>query len=372
MEKTFTAESVTPGHPDKICDQISDAVLDAALSDDSDSRVAVETIVKSGMVMVFGEMNTKTWVDIEKIARKTIYKIGYNKPELGFDSETCAIISTIGQQSPEIAAGVTKKEISAGDQGIMVGFACQETENFLPLPIFLAKKLTESLVQKRKILPFLRPDGKSQVSIQYKNGKPKRVESVLISLQHDPKISQQEITTKIKKEIVFPNLENFLDKNTEILINPSGSFVIGGPVADSGLTGRKIIVDNYGPICPHGGGAFSGKDATKVDRSGALVARHIAKNLVAAGIADKCQISISFSIGIAKPISIEIETFGTEKISHQEIKKLILENWDLRVGKIIERFNLKKPIFHSTAAFGPFFKNNFPWEKIDMIENLTK
>jgi len=365
----FTSESVTCGHPDKICDQISDAILDEALRQDKNSRVAVETAVKTGMVMVFGEMNTTAWVDTEKVARKVIQDIGYTNSAFGFDFESCSVLSAIGQQSQEIHDGVDKKagDIGAGDQGMMFGYACNETKYLMPLPITLAHDLTRALQQKREdgSLPWLRPDGKSQVTVEYgKDKKPKRVHTVVISAQHNPEISQEDIIHEIQKEIITPVLHEWIDEDTIFHINPSGSFVVGGPQGDAGLTGRKIIVDTYGGYCPHGGGAFSGKDATKVDRSAAYAARHIAKNVVANGMADKCQIQISYAIGVAEPISLLVETFGTEKKNHAVVTEYIQKNWDLRPAAIMERFGLTNPIFRQTATYGHFGNDVYPWELV--------
>lgn len=376
MSYLFTSESVTCGHPDKICDQISDAILDEALTQDPHSRVAVETAVKTGMVMVFGEMRTSAWVDVENIVRRVLKDIGYTRAKFGFDAEAVAVLSAIGQQSAEIAAGVDKKkekDLGAGDQGMMFGYACKETKEYMPLAISLAQKLTKKMeeVRKKKRCPFFRPDGKAQVTVEYSdNGIPKRVHTVVVSTQHDAEISQKELAEKIHTYVILPVLKNYIDENTLFHINPTGSFVIGGPQGDAGLTGRKIIVDTYGGSCPHGGGAFSGKDATKVDRSGAYAARHIAKNIVAADLAEKCQVQISYAIGIAEPVSIFVETFGTGKISDRELEKIVEKNWDLRPAGIIKHFGLQKPLFQKTASGGHFGRNDVPWEQLDIVDIL--
>lgn len=376
MTYFFTSESVTCGHPDKICDQISDAILDEALRQDPDSRVAVETAVKTGMVLVFGEMRTSAWVDTEKIVREVVRDIGYTRAKYGFDADSVAVLSSIGQQSPEIAAGVDETEdheLGAGDQGMMFGYACRETEHLMPLPLTLAHALTARLEEARKedICPFLLPDGKSQVTVEYEApGKPKRVDTVVISTQHSPEISQEDLRQETKKHVITPVLEKWIDDDTIFHINPTGSFTVGGPQGDAGLTGRKIIVDTYGGAYPHGGGAFSGKDATKVDRTGAYAARHIAKNIVAAGLADRCGIQISYAIGVAQPTSILVETFGTGKIPEKELEQRIRTHWDLRPAALISAFGLKKPIFQKTASGGHFGRSDFPWEELSKVEVL--
>ncbi len=386
----FTSESVTEGHPDKICDAISDAVLDALMEQDPMSRVACETCTTTGVVMVMGEITTSAYVDIPKIVRETVAEIGYTKSEYGFDANTCAVMVTIDEQSKDIAMGVDKaleaKEnkmseeeldaIGAGDQGMMFGYATNETEEYLPYPIALAHKLARRLTEVRKkgTLPYLRPDGKTQVSVEYdENGVPVRLEAVVLSTQHDPDVTQEQIHEDIKREVFEPILpKEMLDENTKYFINPTGRFVIGGPNGDSGLTGRKIIVDTYGGYARHGGGAFSGKDCTKVDRSAAYAARYVAKNIVAAGIADKCEIQLSYAIGVAHPTSIMVDTFGTGKISDEKIVELIRENFDLRPAGIIKMLDLRRPIYKQTAAYGHFGRNdlNLPWEQLDKVEIL--
>ncbi len=393
MEKRlFTSESVTEGHPDKLCDAVSDAVLDALMEQDPMSRVACETCTNTGFVLVMGEITSKANIDIPAIVRKTVTEIGYDRSEYGFDGNTCAVMVSLDQQSADIAMGVDKaleakesgmsdeqlEAIGAGDQGMMFGYATNETEDFMPYPISLAHKLTLQLTKVRKdgTLKYLRPDGKSQVSVEYdEEGKPVRLEAVVLSTQHDPDVTQEQIHADIKKYVFEPVLpKELLDADTRYYINPTGRFVIGGPNGDSGLTGRKIIVDTYGGYARHGGGAFSGKDCTKVDRSAAYAARYVAKNLVAAGIADKCEIQLSYAIGVARPTSIMVDTFGTGKLSEEKIIELIRENFDLRPAGIIKMLDLRRPIYKQTAAYGHFGRNDLdlPWEKLDRVEDLKK
>ena len=393
MEKRlFTSESVTEGHPDKMCDAISDAILDALMEKDPMSRVACETAVTTGVVMVMGEITTKAYVDIPKIVRDTVREIGYTRAKYGFDADTCGVITTIDEQSTDIAMGVDKaleaKEnkmseeeldaIGAGDQGMMFGFASDETEEFMPYPIALAHKLALQLTKVRKdgTLTYLRPDGKSQVTVEYdENDKPVRLDAVVLSTQHDPDVTQEQIHADIKKYVFDPILPaEMVDENTKFFINPTGRFVIGGPHGDSGLTGRKIIVDTYGGYARHGGGAFSGKDCTKVDRSAAYAARYVAKNIVAAGLAKKCEIQLSYAIGVAHPTSVMVDTFGTGKVSDTRLVEIIRENFDLRPAGIIKMLDLRRPIYKQTAAYGHFGRNdlNLPWEKLDKVEELKK
>ena len=392
----FTSESVTEGHPDKMCDAISDAILDALMEQDPMSRVACETASCTGFVLVTGEITTEAYVDIQKIVRETVKEIGYDKSEYGFDGNTCAVMVAIDEQSPDIAMGVdksleAKKEaaennmseeeldaIGAGDQGMMFGYATNETEEYMPYPIYLAHKLTRQLTKVRKdgTLPYLRPDGKSQVSVQYDEaGKPIRLEAVVLSTQHDPDVTQEQIHEDIKKYVFDPILpEEMLDEDTKYFINPTGRFVIGGPHGDAGLTGRKIIVDTYGGYARHGGGAFSGKDCTKVDRSAAYASRYVAKNIVAAGLADKCEIQLSYAIGVAHPTSIRVDTFGTGKLSNAKLVEIIRDNFDLRPAGIIKMLDLRRPIYKQTAAYGHFGRNHLdlPWEKLDKADDLKK
>ena len=393
MEKRlFTSESVTEGHPDKICDAISDAVLDALMEQDPMSRVACETCTNTGFVVVMGEVTTKANIDIPAIVRKTVTEIGYDRSEYGFDGNTCAVMVSLDKQSADIAMGVDKalearedkmsddqiEAIGAGDQGMMFGYATNETEEYMPYPISLAHKLTLQLTKVRKdgTLKYLRPDGKSQVSVEYdENGKPIRLEAVVLSTQHDPDVTQEQIHEDIKKYVFNPVLPaELLDENTKYFINPTGRFVIGGPNGDSGLTGRKIIVDTYGGYARHGGGAFSGKDCTKVDRSAAYAARYVAKNIVAAGLADKCEIQLSYAIGVAHPTSVMVDTFGTGKLSEEKLVAIIRENFDLRPAGIIKMLDLRRPIYKQTSAYGHFGRNdlNLPWENLDRVEDLKK
>lgn len=393
MEKRlFTSESVTEGHPDKMCDAISDAILDALMEKDPMSRVACETATTTGLVMVMGEITTKAYVDIPRIVRDTVREIGYTRAKYGFDADTCGVITTIDEQSADIALGVDKaleaKEhkmseeeldaIGAGDQGMMFGFATDETEEYMPYPIALAHKLARQLTKVRKdgTLTYLRPDGKTQVTVEYdENDRPVRLDAVVLSTQHDPEVTQEQIHEDIKKYVFDPILpKEMVDENTKFFINPTGRFVIGGPHGDSGLTGRKIIVDTYGGYARHGGGAFSGKDCTKVDRSAAYAARYVAKNLVAAGLARKCEIQLSYAIGVAHPTSIMVDTFGTGKLSDNRLVEIIRENFDLRPAGIIKMLDLRRPIYKQTAAYGHFGRNDLdlPWEKLDKAEDLKK
>lgn len=388
----FTSESVTEGHPDKICDQISDAVLDALLTQDPMSRVACETAITTGLVLVMGEVTTKGYVDIQKTVRDTIRDIGYNCSDYGFDANTCGVIVALDEQSKDIAMGVDKalearehsmtdqdiEVIGAGDQGMMYGYATNETEEYMPYPISLAHKLTRKLSEVRKngILPYLRPDGKSQVTVEYdEQGKPVHLNAVVLSTQHDPEVSQKQIHEDIRKYVFDPVLpKELFDENTKIYINPTGRFVIGGPNGDSGLTGRKIIVDTYGGYARHGGGAFSGKDCTKVDRSAAYAARYVAKNLVAAGLAEKCEIQLSYAIGVAQPTSINVDTFGTGTLTNSELVQIIRTNFDLRPAGIIQMLDLRRPIYKQTAAYGHFGRTDLdlPWERLDKVDLLKK
>jgi len=393
MEKLlFTSESVTEGHPDKMCDQISDAILDALLEQDPMSRVACETCTTTGMVMVMGEVTTNAYIDIQKIVRDTVTEIGYIRGKYGFDASTCGVMVALDEQSSDIAMGVNKalearentmteeelEAIGAGDQGMMFGYASNETQEYMPYPISLAHKLALQLtkVRKDKLLTYLRPDGKTQVSVEYdESGKPVRLDAVVLSTQHDEDVTQEQIHEDIKKhvfDVILP--AEMVDADTKFFINPTGRFVIGGPHGDSGLTGRKIIVDTYGGYARHGGGAFSGKDCTKVDRSAAYAARYAAKNIVAAGLAEKCEIQLSYAIGVAKPTSIMIDTFGTGKLSNNKLVEIVRENFDLRPAGIIKMLDLRKPIYKQTAAYGHFGRNdlNLPWERLDKVEILRK
>ena len=388
--RLFTSESVTEGHPDKICDQISDAVLDALMEQDPMSRVACETSITTGLVLVMGEITTNAYVDIQKIVRETIREIGYDRAKYGFDCDTCGVITAIDEQSADIAMGVDKaleakehlmseddiEAIGAGDQGMMFGFATNETPEYMPYPIALAHKLARKLTEVRKngTLPYLRPDGKTQVTVEYdENDKPVRLDAVVLSTQHGEEVSQEQIHADVNKYIfdeVLP--QELVDENTKFFINPTGRFVIGGPNGDSGLTGRKIIVDTYGGYARHGGGAFSGKDCTKVDRSAAYAARYVAKNIVAAGLADKCEIQLSYAIGVARPTSIMVDTFGTGKLSDEKLVEIIRENFDLRPAGIIRMLDLRRPIYKQTAAYGHFGRTDIdlPWEKLDKVDAL--
>jgi len=379
MNIFFSSESVTEGHPDKMCDQISDAILDAILAKDPEARVACETAVKTGLVIVFGEIRTSAYVDIENIVRNVVKGIGYTRAKYGFDYETCGVMNTIGAQSEDIAQGVDEgetKEIGAGDQGMMFGFACNETEDFMPLPISLAHRLAKKLseVRKDKTLSYLRPDGKTQVTVEYdrKTMKPIRVDTVVVSTQHDVSVDQKDLKKDIIKEVIQPVLQDLFDEKTILHINPTGKFVIGGPQGDAGLTGRKIIVDTYGGYAPHGGGAFSGKDPSKVDRSAAYMARYIAKNIVAAGLADKCQVQLAYAIGISQPVSIWINTFETGKLPDEQLEKEVTEIFDCSVGGIINTLQLKHISYQDTAAYGHFGENakNKPWEQLDKVDIL--
>ena len=389
MIRLFTSESVTEGHPDKICDQISDAVLDALLAQDPMSRVACETSVTTGLVLVMGEITTNAYVDIPKIVRETINEIGFNRGKFGFDGSTCAVLTSIDEQSADIAMGVNKSyeakeqqidenDTGAGDQGMMFGYACNETDAYMPMPIYLAHALSKKLTEVRKdgTLKYLRPDGKSQVSVEYdENNKPVRVHTVVVSSQHDPDVSQAQIREDIIKYVIKPVIpEAMMDDETRFFINPTGRFVIGGPHGDSGLTGRKIIVDTYVGMGRHGGGAFSGKDPTKVDRSAAYAARYVAKNIVAAGLADRCEIQLAYAIGVAQPVSVLVDTFGTGKIEDAKLSDIVVKHFDLRPRAIIETLDLRRPIYKQTAAYGHFGRNDLdlPWEKLDMVEELKK
>lgn len=385
----FTSESVTEGHPDKICDAISDAILDEILAKDPDARVACETSVTTGLVLVTGEITTDCYVDIPKVVRRTVEEIGYTRAKYGFDADTCAVLTSINEQSADIALGVDKSmehktseedefdEIGAGDQGLMFGYACNETEELMPLPISLAHKLARRLTDVRKngTLEYLRPDGKTQVTVEYQDGKPVRLENIVVSTQHSPGKDLDTIKKDIMEHVIMKIVpHDMIDDNTKYYVNPTGRFVVGGPMGDAGLTGRKIIVDTYGGYARHGGGAFSGKDPTKVDRSASYAARYVAKNIVAAGLADKCEIGIAYAIGVARPLSLYVDTFGTGKISDEEIEKLVREHFDLRPAAIIKNLDLQRPIYKQTAAYGHFGREDLdlPWERTDKKDVLKK
>jgi S-adenosylmethionine synthetase len=390
MRQLLTSESVTEGHPDKICDQISDAILDDILSKDPNARVACETAVTTGLILVMGEITTDCYVDIPHIARETVREIGYTRAKFGFDSETCAVLTTIDEQSPDIALGVNSSwetqtgegedpldSLGAGDQGMVFGYASDETPGFMPAPIFYAHQLTRRLAEVRKkgILPYLRPDGKSQVTVEYENGRPARVTAVVVSAQHHPEVDLPALRAEICEEVIKKTLPaELLDGKTKYYVNPTGRFVTGGPQGDSGLTGRKIIVDTYGGAARHGGGAFSGKDPTKVDRSGAYAARYVAKNVVAAGLARRCEIQVAYAIGVARPVSVMVETFGTERIAPERLEKLIMEVFDLRPAAIIRDMNLRRPLYRQVASYGHFGRGDLdlPWERLDKVEILRK
>lgn len=389
MRRLFTSESVTEGHPDKICDQISDSILDAILEKDPNARVACETACTTGMVLVMGEISTNCYVDFQKVVRNTIKEIGYTRAKFGFDADTCAVITSIDEQSGDIAMGVNEalesksgtmentEAIGAGDQGMMFGFATNETEEYMPLPISMAHKLSKKLsdVRKNGTLSYLRPDGKTQVTVEYEDNKPVRIDTIVISTQHCPDITREQIESDLKQYVINEVVPmELIDENTRYFINPTGRFVIGGPQGDSGLTGRKIIVDTYGGSGRHGGGAFSGKDPTKVDRSAAYAARWVAKNLVAAGVADKLEIQLAYAIGVARPVSIQIDTFGTGKLAEEKIVEIVNKVFDLRPAAIIRQLDLRRPIYKQTAAYGHFGRNdlNLPWEQLNKVEEIKK
>jgi len=382
----FTSESVTEGHPDKVADQISDAVLDAILSEDPNARVACESFVTTGLVLVSGEISTDCYVDITDIARKTVKSIGYDRAKYGFDGDTCAVLTAIDEQSPDIALGVDnslevkegkeENQLGAGDQGLMFGYACNETPELMPLPITLAHKLAQKLSQVREndLIPYLRPDGKTQVTVEYIDGRPVRIDTVLVSTQHHEDVSQDKLKRDIIEHVINPIIPKDLFLDTKIMVNPTGRFVIGGPHGDTGLTGRKIIVDTYGGFARHGGGAFSGKDPTKVDRSASYAARYVAKNIVAAGLADKCEVQVAYAIGVAHPVSIMIDTFNTNKIEESKLTEIVRNNFDLRPAQIIEDLELKRPIYFQVSKYGHFGRDDLdlPWERTDKVEVLKK
>ncbi len=373
----FTSESVTEGHPDKVCDQVSDAILDACLTEDPHSRVAVETLTKTGVVVVAGELTTKAVLNVPKIVRTTLKNIGYTKSSHGIEHETCAVFAHLEEQSPDISLGVSEgtgkyEEQGAGDQGMMFGYACDETPEYMPLPIMLAHKLTMRLAQVRKegILTYLGPDGKSQVSVEYEGNIPKRIDTVVVSSQHDEGVEHESITADLTEHVIKPICGDYLDADTKIFINPTGSFVRGGPYADAGLTGRKIIVDTYGGMGRHGGGAFSGKDPTKVDRSATYASRYIAKNIVAAGLAKRCEVQLAYAIGVAEPVSVLIDTFGTGTVSIEKLEAAVRKHFPLKPGEILDQLDLRKPIFSRTASYGHFGRDHFSWEQTDKVEAL--
>ena len=387
MRRLFTSESVTEGHPDKICDQISDAILDEMLRQDPMSRVACETTCTTGLVMVLGEITTSAYADIPTIVRETVREIGYDRAKYGFDCDTCAVLNSIHEQSADIAMGVDralesrdqedKFDIGAGDQGLMFGYACNETPEFMPFPISAAHKLARRLTEVRKngTMPYLRPDGKTQVTVEYEDDKPVRIDTIVVSSQHDPDVSLEQIRADVIEHVIRPIIDPALmDEGTIIHVNPTGRFVIGGPHGDSGLTGRKIIVDTYGGYSRHGGGAFSGKDPTKVDRSASYMARYIAKNIVAAGLADKCEVQLAYAIGVARPVSVLVDTFGTDKIDENKIADYVAENVDLRPAAIIDRFDLRRPIYRQLAAYGHMGREDLqaPWEALDLVDEMKK